>query len=163
MKTIEGPLNTLGSILIALGWGTGFLTIFFSFISDGQGGLYFIIGLSFILSGYVWGYLFIGISNIIDLLLSLNSNIKKSPNSSRKTSDSFNRGWAEISDRIKEKPKTSKNKKGSYIIYGVMDNGDKKIIGRGKGYGDKEAISDFLKSSNTKLKDFYKSFSAEAD
>jgi|TARA_B100001094_G_C17646481_1_gene537554 hypothetical protein len=163
MKTIEGPLNTLGIILIALGWGAGFLAILVSFISDGQGWFYFILSLSFILSGYVSGYLFIGISNIIDLLLKLNSNIKTSLNSSRKTSDSINRSWEEISDRMKEKPKISKNKEGSYTIYGVMDNGDKKIIGIGKGDGREEAISDFLKSSNSKLKDFYKSFSAEAD
>ena len=78
MKTIEGPLNTLGIILIALGWGAGFLAILVSFISDGQGWFYFILSLSFILSGYGSGYLFIGISNIIDLLLKLNSNIKTS-------------------------------------------------------------------------------------
>ena len=105
MKTVEGPLNTLGNILIALGWIAGILSIIMSFI-ESESWFYFLLSLSCILSGYLSGYLFKGISNIISLLSSM-SIIPKGKQSSSSidfdTNESDSRSWAEISKSMKDK------------------------------------------------------------
>ena len=91
MNTVEGPLNTLGNILIALGWIAGILSIIMSFI-ESESWFYFLLSLSCILSGYLSGYLFKGISNIISLLSSSNFDNNKSNS----------RSWEEIGQSMKK-------------------------------------------------------------
>ena len=105
MKTVEGPLNTLGNILIAIGWVAGILCIYMSFI-ESDGWFYFILSLSAVLSGYLSGYLFKGISNIISLLSSMSIIPKRKQSSSSSnfdTNKSDSRSWAEISKEMKDK------------------------------------------------------------
>ena len=105
MKTVEGPLNTLGNILIALGWVTGILSITMSFI-ESEGYFYFLLSLSAVLSGYLSGYLFKGISNIISLLSSMSITPKRKQSSSSSNfhnNKSDSRSWSEISDSMKNK------------------------------------------------------------
>lgn len=78
MKTVENTLNTLGTIFIVIGLIGGFSWMIISIIEENF--FWFLIGLCCIFSGYVSGFLLKGISNIIDLLLILNSNIKKNSN-----------------------------------------------------------------------------------
>lgn len=105
MKTVEDPLNTLGNILIALGWVAGILCIIMSFI-DSEGWFYFLLSLSTVFSGYLSGYLFKGISNIISLLSSMSIIPKRKESSSSSnfdTNKSDSRSWSEISDSMKKK------------------------------------------------------------
>jgi hypothetical protein len=105
MKTVEGPLNTLGNILIALGWVAGILFIIMSFI-ESEGWFYFLLSLTAVLSGYLSGYLFKGISNIISLLSSISIIPKRKQSSSSSnfdTNKSDSRSWSEISDSMKKK------------------------------------------------------------
>ena len=105
MKTVEDPLNTLGNILIALGWVAGILCIIMSFI-DSESWFYFLLSLSAVFSGYLSGYLFKGISNIISLLSSMSIIPKRKQSSSSSnfdTNKSDSRSWSEISDSMKKK------------------------------------------------------------
>ena len=104
MKTVEGPLNTLGNIVIALGWIAGVLSLLMSFI-ESEGWFYFFLGLSIILSSYISGYLLKGISNIISLLSSESITTKRTPTSSSSNFDgnkSDSRSWNEIGQSIKK-------------------------------------------------------------
>ena len=74
MKTAETALKNLGLISIIIGFLGGALSIIIS-IKESEF-FWFLIGLFCIFSGYVSGYFLTGISNIIELLSSLNRNIK---------------------------------------------------------------------------------------
>ena len=64
MKTVEEPLNTIGTIFIVVGVITGILATVLSIIEKDF--FYFFVGLSSLFGGLCSGYLFKGISNIID-------------------------------------------------------------------------------------------------
>jgi hypothetical protein len=114
MKTVEEPLNTIGTIFIVVGILTGILCILFSILEKEL--FYLLIGLSALFSGLVSGYLFKGISNIIDLLFSLNSTLKNQ-SYNLVTQNSLNSKEALVNKKQKESKEnsSSSSKKKSFV------------------------------------------------
>ena len=104
MKTAETVLKNLGLISIIIGILGGVLSIIISIIENEF--FWFLIGLSCIFAAYVSGYLLIGISNIIELLSSLNRNIK---NQSYSPTIQHNKLSKEVSLNNEEQNELKKN------------------------------------------------------
>ena len=104
MKTAETVLKNLGFISIIIGILGGVLSIIISIIESEF--FWFLIGLSCIFAAYVSGYLLIGISNIIELLSSLNRNIK---NQSYSSTIQHNKLSKEVSLKDEEQNESKKN------------------------------------------------------
>lgn len=104
MKTVEEPLNTLGTIFIVVGVVTGLLFTVVSIIEKEF--FYFLVGLSSLFCGLCSGYLFKGISNIIDLLFSLNRTLKNQSYSPALQRNTFSK---EVSLNNKEQNESKKN------------------------------------------------------
>lgn len=92
MDTVEGKLNSLGSIHIFLGWVSGILSIVVG-IAEEEPYYFFVIGPALIFSGYVLGYFFKGMADIIDLLISINKSFKNKSSESKAS-------WDEISENL---------------------------------------------------------------
>jgi hypothetical protein len=104
MKTVEEPLNTLGTIFIVVGVITGILATVLSIIEKDF--FYFVVGLSSLFGGLCSGYLFKGISNIIDLLFSLNRTLKNQSYSPAVQNNTFSK---EVPLNNKEQSESKKN------------------------------------------------------
>ena len=103
MKLIEERLDTLGTVLIYIGWFAGFLSVITSFIESEIFYLFMSPGL--VISGYMSGYIYKGISKIIELLHSSSSIVKNNKNHSFSTftkSSQDIRDWDEISKNMKK-------------------------------------------------------------
>jgi hypothetical protein len=92
MDTVEGKLNSLGSIHIFIGWVSGILSIIVFGIAEEEP-YYFFVGAALIFSGYVLGYFFKGMADIIDLLISINKSFKNKSSESKAS-------WDEISENL---------------------------------------------------------------
>ena len=106
MDTVEGKLNSLGSIHIFLGWVSGILTIIALGISEDEP-YYLFVGAALIFSGYVLGYFFKGMADIIDLLISINKSFKDKSSESKTSWDEISNqsseskaSWDEISENL---------------------------------------------------------------
>ena len=104
MKTVEEPLNILGTIFIVVGVITGILLTIVSIIEKES--FYFLVGLSSLFCGLCSGYLFKGISNIIDLLFSLNRTLKNQSYSPAVQHNTFSE---EASSKNTEQNESKKN------------------------------------------------------
>ena len=108
MKTAETALKNLGLISIIIGILGGASSIIIS-IKESEF-FWFLIGLSCIFAAYVSGYMLIGISNIIELLSSLNRNIK---NQSYSSTIQHNKLSKEVSLKDEEQNELKKNNSSS--------------------------------------------------
>ena len=117
MKTAETVLKNLGFISIIIGILGGVLSIIISIIESEL--FWFLIGLSCIFAAYVSGYLLIGISNIIELLSSLNRNIK---NQSYTSTIQHNKLSKEVSLKDEERNELKKNNTSSYNKKSFIEN-----------------------------------------
>ena len=104
MKTVEEPLNILGTIFIVVGVITGILLTIVSIIEKES--FYFLVGLSSLFCGLCSGYFFKGISNIIDLLFSLNRTLKNQSHSPAVQHNTFSE---EASSKNTEQNESKKN------------------------------------------------------
>ena len=117
MKTAETVLKNLGFISIIIGILGGVLSIIISIIESEF--FWFLIGLSCIFAAYVSGYLLIGISNIIELMSSLNRNIK---NQSYSSTIQHNKLSKEVSLRDEEHNELKKNNPSSSNKKSFIEN-----------------------------------------
>ena len=117
MKTAETVLKNLGFISIIIGILGGLLSIIISIIESEF--FWFLIGLSCIFAAYVSGYLLIGISNIIELLSSLNRNIK---NQSYSSTIQHNKLSKEVSLKDEEQNELKKNNPSSSNKKSFIEN-----------------------------------------